>query len=170
MTRNFWSAPALALVAGLILLVAGGAEWVTTIETVDVGSGVVLPERTGSAGTQFAPLAVAFGLGAIVGGGLLGFARSTARRAAGAVVAAVGAGGLAVVAVGTTTAAGAPGQLTPAPFFAMAGAVAVTLAGVAALRGVRTPPQSSRYRVADERPVDDEWSLAAEDDASSPEG
>ena len=169
MTRNFWSAPALALVAGLVLLVAGGAEWVTTIQTVDVGSGVSVPERGGSPGTQHAPLAVAFGLGGIVGGAVLGFVRSGIRRVAGAVVAAIGAGGLAVVVAGTIAAAGVSGRLTPAPFFALAGAAGIAVAGVAALRGVRTPPESSRYRVAEERPVDDEWSLAADDSASDAE-
>lgn len=165
MTHNFWAAPAVALLAGLVLLGAGAAEWVAGTATRDIG-GVVVREQTGASGTTFAPLAVAFGLGGLFGGALLAVTRSGLRRMLGGVVAAAGAGGLAVVVAGTLEASAAEGRLTPAPFFAMTAAAAVAVAGVAALRGLRpAPPAASRYRVEDERPADDEWTLAAGEDS-----
>ena len=163
MTRTFWFAPVLALLCGLVLLAAGAAEWVTGTASRDIG-GVVVREQTGSPGTMFAPLAVAFGLSGMFAGALLAVTRSRARRVVGAVVAAAGAGAVAVVIAGALEAGRAQGQLTPSPFFALAAAGGICGAGLAALRALRAPPAASRYRVEGEQPVDDEWSLAARDD------
>jgi hypothetical protein len=164
-TRSFWAGPVVALLSGLVLLTAGAAGWVSGVDTRDVG-GVVLREPTATSGTVFAPLAVAFGLAGLLGGAVLGFVRARPRRILGAVVALAGIGAVAVVAAGVVTASRADGQLTPAPFLALAAAVGLAVGGGAAVSGVRRPPQASRYRVPDERSEDDEWSLAAREDDS----
>lgn len=153
----------MAVLAGLVLLLAAGAGWVTGVDSREV-SGVVLDEPTTTSGTVFAPAAVVAGLVGLVGGALLGVLRALARRGAGAAVAAAGVFGLVVVVRGLLEAAQAEGSTTPAPFFAAAAAAALVAAGALGTRGPARPPAASRYRVSDERPADDEWSLAADEE------
>lgn len=163
MRRSFWAPAAIAVGAGLLLLLTSAAGWVDGVDARDIG-GVVVREPTSTSGTQFAPSGVVFGLVALAGGVALGFIRGGARRIVGVVVALSGMAAVVVLAAGVAKAAGAKGSLTPAPAFAVACAVAVTFAGWLALRGPGTPPVASRYRVEQEQPGDDEWSLATEDD------
>lgn len=163
MRGSFWAPAAIAVVAGLLLLLTSAAGWVDGVDARDVG-GVVVREPTSTSGTQFAPSGVVFGLVALVGGVVLGVFRGGTRRIAGLVVALTGMAAVVVLAAGVAKASGAEGSLTPAPAFAMACAVALVFAGWLALRGPGTPPVASRYRVEGEQPGDDEWSLAAEDE------
>ena len=163
MTRSFWAPAALAVGAGLLLLLTAAAGWVDGVDARDVG-GVVVREPTSSSGTQFAPSGVVFGLVALLGGVGLGFVRGTPRRITGGAVALTGVAAIAVLAVGVTRATAAEGTLTPAPMFALVCAAAVAVAGWLALRGPGRPPAASRYRVEGEQPGDDEWSLAADDE------
>jgi len=160
-TRSFWAAAALAIVAGLVLLVAAAGGWVSGEEARDMG-GVVVTEPTSTPGTRFAPTAVVFGLAGLAGGVLLGVLRGMPRRLAGAVVGLTGLGAVAVVVVGLGRAAGADGILGPAPYAAVAGAVGIAVAGALALRGPARPPARSRYRVEGEQAEDDEWDLATD--------
>lgn len=163
MTRSFWAPAALAVAAGLLLLLAAAAGWVDGVDARDIG-GVVVREPTSTSGTQFAPNGVVAGLAALLGGVMLAVVRGRARRIAGVAVGLVGAAGLTALGIGIMRASGADGQLTPAPAFAVVCALGVVLAGWLALRGPQHPPAASRYRVEAERPADDEWSLASEDD------
>jgi hypothetical protein len=152
-----------AIVAGLVLLLAGGGAWVSSVDRRSVG-GVVVAEPEDTPGTAYAPLAVVLGLGAVAGGVALAGSRGRVRRVTGVVVALVGVVALAVVAEGLLDARTAEGRLTPAPFFALVAGVALAVAGVAAVRGHDRPPRASQYRVAAERAGDDEWSLAADEE------
>lgn len=163
MNRSFWTAPSLAVIGGLALLLAAGAGWVAGVDSREV-SGVVLDEPTTTSGTAFAPAAVVAGLVGLGGGALLGVLRGASRRGAGLVVSAAGLFGLVVVARGLLEASQADGAMTPAPFFAAAAAVALVAAGASGARGPARPPVASRYRVSEERPADDEWSLAADEE------
>lgn len=159
MTRSFWAAPAVATIAGLVLLLAAAAAWVAGEDAREIG-GVVVTEPVATSGTQFAPTAVVFGLVGLLGGVALGAVRGTARRVVGLILAATAAGAVAVLAVGVRRALGDEGVLTPAPYFALAAAGGLLVAGVATLRGPQRPPDRSPYRVAEERSGDDEWNLA----------
>jgi hypothetical protein len=164
-TRSFWAAPAVATVAGLVLLLAAAGAWVAGEDARDVG-GVVVTEPVSISGTQFAPTAVVFGLAGLFGGIALGLLRGAARRVAAALVSLTAVTAVVVLAVGLGRAMEADGALTPAPWFALAAALGLLVAGGAALRAPRRPPDRSRYRVEAERAEDDEWTLAAGDTES----
>lgn len=166
MTGSFWAAPALAVVAGLLLLLSSAAGWVDGVDARDVG-GVVVREPTSTSGTVFAPTGVAFGLGGLLGGVLLGVLRAAPRRAAGAGLTVGALAALGLLAVGLGRANGADGAVTPAPLFALASAVGLAGAGWFAVRGPARPPVASRYRVEGEQPADDEWSTAVEGDTDN---
>jgi hypothetical protein len=159
MTRSFWAAPAVATIAGLVLLLAAAAAWIAGEDAREVG-GVLVTEPVATSGTQFAPTAVVFGLAGLLGGVGLGALRGPARRVAGVGVAGVALGSIAVLAVGIGRAMDAEGVLTPAPYFALAAAAGLLVSGVAALRAPARPPDRSRYRVGEEHAGDDEWTLA----------
>lgn len=161
MTRSFWAPAAIAIVAGLLLLLSSAAGWVDGVDARDVG-GVVVSEPTSTSGTQFAPTGVVAGLAALLGGVVLAIVRGPGRRIAGIAVGAIGIAGVVALALGISRAAAADGALTPAPALALLCAVGVALSGLVALRGPGRPPVTSRYRVEGERPLDDEWSLAEE--------
>ena len=162
MTRSFWAAPAVATVAGLVLLLAAAAGWVSGEDARDVG-GVLVTEPVTISGTQFAPTAVVFGLAGLLGGIALGVLRGAVRRGAAGLVALLAVAAFAVLAVGITRALRAEGTLTPVPFLALAAAAGLLVAGVAAVRAPARPPQRSRYRVEGEHAADDEWTLAGDD-------
>ena len=166
MTRSFWAAPAVATVGGLVLLLAAAAAWIVGEDARDVG-GVLVTEPIALSGTQFAPTAVVFGLAGLVQGVVLGVARGAVRRTAAAFLVATAIAAVAVLGIGISRAVAAEGALTPAPFFAVAAAGALLVAGVAAFRVPARPPDRSRYRVAEERAADDEWTLAADEDGRS---
>lgn len=163
MTRSFWAAPAVATVAGLVLLLAAAGAWVAGEDARDVG-GVLVTEPIALSGTQFAPTAVVFGLAGLLQGVALGAARGAPRRIVAGLLGATAVGAIVVLGVGISRALRADGVLTPAPYFALAAAGALLVAGVAAFRSPGRPPDRSRYRVADERAADDEWTLAANED------
>lgn len=164
MSRSFWMPPVVAIVAGLVLLLAGAAPWVTTTVERSVG-GVVLTEPDDTPGTDFAPGAVAAGLAGLVLGIGLAAVRGRLRRVVGVVLGAAGVVGAVLVAAGVAHAIDGGGRITPAPFFAGLAALALCAAALSAVAGLARPPSQSRYRVAEERSEDDEWSLAADDDA-----
>lgn len=153
----------MAMIAGLALLLAAAAAWVSGVDSREI-SGVVLNEPTATSGTVFAPSAVVAGLVGLAGGALLGVLRATPRRGAGILVVVAGLFGLAVVVRGLLEASRAEGSVTPAPFFAAAAAVALIVAGALGARGPARPPDASRYRVSSEKAADDEWSLAADEE------
>lgn len=164
MTRSFWAPATIAVVAGLLLLLSAAAGWVDGVDARDVG-GVVVREATSTSGTQFAPAGVVVGLAALLGGVALALARGRAHRLVGAAVALLGIAGAVALAAGIARATSAEGQLTPAPAFAVVCTAGVALAGWLAVRGPQRPPAASRYRVEGEQSLDDEWSLASEDNA-----
>lgn len=161
--KGYWAPALLGVLGGLVLLVAAAAGWVDTVAERDVG-GVTVTEPESTSGTVYAPVAVALGLGGLVGGAVLAVLRGKGRRIAGVAVAGIGTGGLIAVGLGIARASAVEGRITPAPFLALVAATALVAAGVAAARGAARPPAASRYRVADERSTDDEWTLAARDD------
>ena len=162
MTRSFWFPAVLVIVAGLVLLLASAAAWVAVQDARTVGDVVVTEPRSVS-GTVYAPTAVVFGLGSLLGGCVLGVVRGGLRRVIGSVCAVSGVAGLAVVVQGFVRAGAAEGSVTPAPTFAALGAVAVVVGAGLAARGPSRPPQASRYRVEAERPEDEEWDVASEE-------
>lgn len=163
MTRSFWAAPGVATIAGLVLLLAAAGAWVAGEDVREIGE-VLVTEPVAMSGTQFAPTAVVFGLAGLLGGVVLGLTRGAARRVVAGLTVATAAGAIAVLALGLGRALQADGAVTPAPYFALAAAFALLVAGIAGVRGPQRPPDRSRYRVAEEHAVDDEWGLASAED------
>lgn len=161
--KSFWTPPVLGMVAGLVLLLGSAAGWVDIVEERDVG-GLTVSEPQSVSGTTYAPVAVAIGLGVVVAGALLAVVRGRARRVLGALLTGIGVGALATVGLGLANASAAGGTVTATPFFALAAGAVVLVAGIAAVRGPTRPPAASRYRVEGEQSVDDEWTLAVEDE------
>lgn len=154
----------LAAVAGVALLGGALADWSALVTTREVG-GVVLTEVATVAGPDLAPAAAPLGLAGLLLSPLLAVRRL--RRLAGGAAAAVGVAALGVCAVGLAQAA----QPTAGgPAAALLGAAGLALAGGAAARAGSgsTAAGSSRYTVEAVRdgPDDDEWHLAAAEEAS----
>ena len=163
MTRSFWAPAVLAIAAGLVLLLATAAPWISGTDERSVG-GVVVAEPTATPGTAYAPAAMALGAAGLVLGIGLTLLRGGPRRVVAALVGGAGMGAVVAVVAGLAAAARAAGTVTPSPVFAAVAAAALFAAGWVGWRGPGPPPRASRYRVADERAGDDEWSLAADDD------
>lgn len=162
MTRGFWTAPVLVAVAGIVLLLAGGAGWVSGTDSREIG-GVVVDEPVDRPGTEYAPVVVVFGLVGLLGGAALAAVRGRGRRILGAVVAVTGLVATGLVGLGIAGASAAAGGLTPAPLLSLVAAAALAAGGLLAVRGPARPPGASRYRVEQELAADDEWDLAADD-------
>lgn len=169
MKRSFWAPAVTVIVAALVLLLAGAGAWVTTVEERSVGD-VVVTEPEDVSGTEFAPGAMVVGLAGLGAGIVLALVRGPARRVIAAVAVLLGLAGVVSVATGIVAATGSDGRLTPAPPFAAAAAAGMAVGGAAALRAPARPPTASKYRVAEEQTADDEWSLAANDDAEADQG
>lgn len=158
--RSFWAAPIVAIGGGLILLLAGGSAWVARDEIRQIGD-LAVREPVTVPGTEYAPLVVVLGLAGLLLGTVMAVVRGFVHRGVGASVGLAGLAAVAVTVVGITRAAGAEGIVTPAPYAAGAGATALVVAGIMALRGPVRPPVRSRYRVAAEHAEDDEWDTAS---------
>ncbi|MDQ3710463.1 MAG: Trp biosynthesis-associated membrane protein [Actinomycetota bacterium] len=156
--RRGWLLPILAVLAGgLVLLLAGAADWTAGIVTRRVGE-VAVSEAAGTSGTRLAPAVVPLGLLALAAGVALAALRGLTRRGAALLALATGMG-----TIGTVV-AGAAGQtgLTVAPFVAGFAAAVVATGGVLGLRGPTHPPSRTRYTIDEaQRPADDEWYLAS---------
>ncbi len=162
--RRGWLLPIVAVLAGgLVLLLAGAADWSVGVVTRRVGE-VAVSEASGSSGTRVAPALVPLGLLALGAGVALAALRGLARRVGALLALATGVGAI------VTVVAGAVGQtgLTAAPFAAALAAAVVVTGGVLGLRGPTHPPARTRYTIdQDERPSDDEWSLASVEESPS---
>lgn len=154
----------LGVIGGLLLVGATSASWVMAERLREIG-GVPLTEPQGLAGVELAPRAVAAGVLAALCSLALTVVRGRGRRLVGAVLVAVGSGALAFVVGGVVRAASEPGQLTPAPWVAVAGALAAVAAGALAWRRPSPPPAlGSRYTLeAAEDDGDGEWGAAADE-------
>lgn len=149
----------LAVLGGLFLAGGTAASWVVVEGTRQVG-GVSVPEISRTSGLAFAPLAVPLGIFAALGSPAL--ALHQARRAAGAVIALLGAVGAVAVGAGLVRALAGAGHLAAGPAVAMAGAVTLVAAGLLAVRHPAGRGLPLRYTV--EGPADREWRLASDED------
>lgn len=154
----------LGVIGGLLLVGATSASWVMAERLREIG-GVPLTEPQGVAGVELAPRAVAAGVLTALCSLALTVVRGRGRRLVGAALVVVGGSALAFVIGGVVGAGSEPGQLTPAPWVAVAGALAAVAAGVLAWRRPTPPPTlGSRYTLeAGEDDGDGEWSAAADE-------
>jgi hypothetical protein len=156
--RRGWLPPILAvLTGGLMVLLAGAADWTAGVVTRKVGE-VAVSEAAGTSGTRLAPALVPLGLLALGCGVALAALRGLPRRGAALLALATGVSTIATVIVSAAAATG----LTAAPFTAGLAAAIVATGGALGLRGPTRPPSRTRYTIDEaERPADDEWSLAS---------
>lgn len=149
----------LAAVGGLALAGGTTATWLSDETVRDVG-GVAVTDVSVTTGLELAPQGLALGVAAALGGLLLLLVRGRAQVAVGALLAVAGLAALVLVLVG---AAGAgEGDTGGGLLAAVAGAAAVTAAGVLALRPAAPPKLSGRYDLDDTG--DEEWRIASSDE------
>lgn len=154
----------LAILGGLLLVGATSGDWVTAQELREIG-GVPLVDDRATAGTVFAPQAVAAGLVATLAGLALIVVRGRGRRVLGLLLLATGTAAAGLVAVGIAQAAAAAGDLTAAPWVAAAGAAATVGAGAVAWGRPAPPPALGERYSIDPDPARDEgeWDAASDE-------
>lgn len=165
--RTGWPAAVLGAVAGLVVLGATTAAWVTRREVGDIG-GVAVEQVTTVSGAEVQPALMLVGLVLVLAAVAVAFVAGRPRRVLGAVAATAGLVGVVLAVLGAVEASTRDGALQPAAWWAVAGSVLGVAAGAVALRRPeRRAALPARFDL-DARPGDgagepvDEWNLAAE--------
>jgi hypothetical protein len=149
----------LGLAGGLLLVGGSFAAWVVDRQVDDV-AGVPIESAVTTNGYELAPLALPFGLLALVLSLVLALPVGSARRSLGVALGTAGLVGVVVVGVGVVRAFEVDGGLMPGVGTSVAGALAVVAGGATALRPAAAPRLPQRYELDAE---DEEWDLASAD-------